>query len=220
LRYLQAGTSRQVFHGSDALRELNKRTFEGWTDLVGTKVMERLVRRDGQVYIWEGLSERPPRGIEDDLRTRLGIEAEILGADQIRQYFPGISRSASHGLLIPGNGHTVDPGGLMRALAERFAAEGGDIVAERVLKIWPREGHGWTVMTNLTKRYSDNLVVAAEAWSARLLEPLGIKIPLETERGYHVMLPNPSVRLSMPILNKTGYFGISSMSQGLRVQEQ
>ena len=72
-------------------------------------------------------------------------------------------------------------------------------------------------MTNLNNYHAETVVVAAGAWSGRLLAPLGIHIPLESERGYHVMLRNPSVRLGMPILNKTGYFGVCSMSEGIRV---
>lgn len=216
-RYLRAGTRRQVFYASGALRELNRRTFSGWADLLHPADMGRLVRQDGQVYLWENLGTAPPPGIEDEIRAMLGIEAEILGPDQIRQFYPGIARTACHGLLIRGNGHTVDPGSLTRALAERFLAECGAIGHERVLKLWPHEGGGWNAMTNVTNHAADVIVVAAGAWSARLLRPLDIAIPLETERGYHVMLPEPSVRLGMPILSKTGYFGMSSMAGGLRV---
>jgi D-amino-acid dehydrogenase len=50
-----------------------------------------------------------------------------------------------------------------------------------------------------------------------LLDPLGIKVPLETERGYHAMLFDPEVRLSLPISNKTRAFGVTPMEDGLRV---
>jgi D-amino-acid dehydrogenase len=216
-RYLRAGTRRQAFHASTALRALNRHTFEGWTDNVGVAAMRQLTRRDGQVYIWQNLAAPPPRGLEDEIRTRFGVDSEILGVDQVRQFYPGISRDVSHGLLIRGNGHTVDPGRLVHALADQFVAEGGTVLQERVVKLWPHEPDGWTVMTNLANHHAQHVVVAAGAWSARLLAPLGIDIPLESERGYHVMLPNPSIRVDVPILNKSGYFGISSMTDGLRV---
>lgn len=217
-RYLKSGTRRQVFHAAEALRALHRSTFEGWLDNVGHDAMSRLTRRDGQVYLWEGMKAPPARGLEDEVRTHLGIESEMLGADRVRQYFPGISRDVSHGLLVPGNGHTVDPHGLVNSLAEAFLREGeGTLLRGRVLRAWRAEDGRWTVMTNLGNHWGDALVVAAGAWSGRLLAPLGVAIPLETERGYHVMLRNPSVRLGMPILNKTRYFGVSSMSDGLRV---
>jgi D-amino-acid dehydrogenase len=48
-------------------------------------------------------------------------------------------------------------------------------------------------MTNVSNRVVDDVVVAAGAWSKELLDPLGVKVPLETERGYHAMLPSPTI---------------------------
>jgi len=73
------------------------------------------------------------------------------------------------------------------------------------------------VMTNVANRSSGQVVVAAGAWSRQLLDPLGIKVPLETERGYHAMLFEPEVSLSLPISNKTRAFGMTPMEDGLRV---
>ena len=217
LKFIAAGKLSQVHASSTALRELHRRTFDAWQDLVGPNVMQDLVRRDGQVYVWDQPDASPTAGIEDELRRRLGIEFEVLDQGQLRQFFPGISRTANKGLLIPGNGHTINPGRLVKTLAERFQRDGGVVSQERVLKISPGEGGGWRLMTHLSSRFAPRLVIAAGAWSARLLAQLGIRIPLETERGYHAILPNPSVRLAMPILHKTGNFGVNSMEMGLRL---
>jgi glycine/D-amino acid oxidase-like deaminating enzyme len=50
-----------------------------------------------------------------------------------------------------------------------------------------------------------------------LLDPLGIKVPLETERGYHAMVFGAEVGLKLPISNKTRSFGVTPMEDGLRV---
>jgi glycine/D-amino acid oxidase-like deaminating enzyme len=73
------------------------------------------------------------------------------------------------------------------------------------------------VMTNTANRSTDHLVVATGAWSRQLLDPLGVKVALETERGYHAMLFDPEVTLSLPITNKTRAFGLTPMEDGLRV---
>jgi len=216
-RYLRSGTRARVFQAAEALRTLHRSTLDGWLDNIGHEAMSRLTRHHGQVYLWEGMGATPARSLEDEVRAHFGIEAEALDIGRIRQYFPGISREVTHGLLIPGNGHTVNPRGLVTALADTFLREGeGAILQERVLGVWRKDGR-WTVITNLGNHHGDTVVVAAGAWSGRLLTPLGVEIPLETERGYHVMLRNPSVQLGMPILNKTRYFGVNSMSDGLRI---
>jgi D-amino-acid dehydrogenase len=111
----------------------------------------------------------------------------------------------------------VSPQRIVHSLADLFCEAGGMIVAERAMKLIPREGRGYMVMTNLANRGADHVVVAAGAWSGRLLAPLGIRVPLETERGYHAMLFAPSVVPPMPISSKTRAFFMTPMEDGLRV---
>jgi D-amino-acid dehydrogenase len=85
------------------------------------------------------------------------------------------------------------------------------------MKLIPREAGGWLTMTNLANRNADRVVVAAGAWSAQLLSPLGIRVPLETERGYHAMLFSPSVTPPIPISSKTRAFFLTPMEDGLRI---
>jgi D-amino-acid dehydrogenase len=73
------------------------------------------------------------------------------------------------------------------------------------------------LLTNTANRRADIVVVAAGAWSNRLLKPLGAGLPLETERGYHLMLPSPSVELQMPVQMKNRGFAMSPMEHGLRL---
>jgi glycine/D-amino acid oxidase-like deaminating enzyme len=84
------------------------------------------------------------------------------------------------------------------------------------MKIIPREGGGYTVMTNTGWHLSKEVVVAAGAWSCQLLGPLGMHLPPETERGYHAMLTSPGIALKMPISNKTRAFGATPMEHGAR----
>lgn len=86
------------------------------------------------------------------------------------------------------------------------------------MKIIPCDGRAACgVMTNVGFHRVSRIVVAAGARAIRLLEPLGIRVPLETERGYHVMLPTPGLSLTRTISNKSRSFGVTPMEQGLRV---
>jgi D-amino-acid dehydrogenase len=85
------------------------------------------------------------------------------------------------------------------------------------MKILPREQGGYDLMTNVGFHAAQQIVVAAGARSVRLLEPLGIRVPLEAERGYHVMLPNHGLSLTTTISNKSRSFGVTPMEHGLRV---
>ena len=217
LRWIEAGRLERVIAISDAMRALHRESLSCWQELLGPSLYGDLIRPMGQVQVWEGDGETANSDVERQVRERHGIKSEVLSADDLRQMFPGISRDVTRGLLVPGNGHTVSPQRSVGTLGELFRKEGGVLINERAMKLIPREGGGWMVMTNLANRSSDHVVVAMGAWSRQLLDPLGIKVALETERGYHAMLFDPEVMPALPISNKTRAFGVTPMEDGLRV---
>src|SRR5690606_19143720 len=63
----------------------------------------------------------------------------------------------------------------------------------------------------------DRLVLAGGAWSSPLARKLGAKVPLETQRGYHVTFPQPAIEVSRTVMwNKRSVF-VNPMSCGLRI---
>ena len=61
----------------------------------------------------------------------------------------------------------------------------------------------------------DKIVIACGAFSKRLTDNLDEKIPLDTERGYHVHFKGCDHLLSRPVIFSNRGFGITPMEQGL-----
>ena len=61
------------------------------------------------------------------------------------------------------------------------------------------------------------MVITCGAFSKQLTDQAKEKIPLDTERGYHVHFKNHDHLLSRPIIFLNKGFGITPMEQGLRV---
>ena len=217
MRWIAASRMPRVLEISDAMRALHKDAFLCWKELLGPQNFADLVRPAGQVHVWETDAETPGAALERRLRERQGIASQALTSDDLRQMFPGISTAVRRGVLVPGNGYTVSPQRIVQTLHRLFLEAGGRVVPENAMKIMPREGGGYDLMTNVGFHVAQQIVVAAGAWSVRLLKPLGVSVPLETERGYHVMLPTPNVSLTTTLSNKSRSFGVTPMEQGLRV---
>jgi D-amino-acid dehydrogenase len=218
VRWIAAGRLPRVLEISDAMRRLHRDAFACWRELLGGPHFADLIRPVGQVHVWESAEETQHAALERDLRQRHGIASETLSADDLRQMFPGISATVRRGILVPGNGYTVNPQRLVATLERLLIAAGGKVLPERVMKIIPGKGSArYALMTNVGFHAADDIVIAAGAWSARLLAPLGVRLPLETERGYHVMLPAPGISLTTTISNKSRSFGVTPMEHGLRV---
>jgi D-amino-acid dehydrogenase len=206
----------RVIQISDALRALHREAFTCWRELLGAELFNDLIREVGQVKIWDG--EGAESTIEMALCERHGIRTERLNGDDLRQIFPEIAPDINRGLLLPGNGFTVNPQRLVQTLGKLLIAAGGEIIAESAMKIIPRGGAaGYMIMTNLANRTAQRIVVATGAWTRELLDPLGIKVPLEAERGYHAMMPSPNITLRMPVSIKNRGCGMAPMEEGLRI---
>lgn len=217
MKWIAAGRWPRVLEISDALRQLHKDSFNCWKELLGPSNYLDLIRTSGQVHVWETEAETEGAAMERKLRERHGIAAEVLGPDELRQMFPGISREVKRGVFVPGNGYTVNPQRLVETLSALFKEAGGKTLAQQVYKIIPDADGGYHLLANTGYHRAANVVVAAGAFSRRLVEPLGISVPLETERGYHAMLPNHGLRLATTLSNKSRSFGLTQMEHGLRL---
>ena len=71
--------------------------------------------------------------------------------------------------------------------------------------------------TDIKEYKFDKIIIACGAFSKQLTDNLGEKIPLDTERGYHVHFKNCDHLLSRPVIYSNRGFGITPMEQGLRV---
>ncbi|WP_164778526.1 FAD-binding oxidoreductase [Mesorhizobium sp. M7A.F.Ca.US.006.01.1.1] len=215
LRWLWAGRMRQVLKSSDALRALHSPIWDVYRDLLGANAFADLLRPFGHVQLWDGELESPAAALERRLRERHGVKSQPLRFDELREMFPGLAKMPLRGILIPGNGHIVSPRRLVSHLAAVALAEGVRFVPERVLKLIPREAGDWTVMTNAANHRAARVLVAAGAWSATLLNPLGLYLPLDTERGYHAMFSGSPVQLTHTVLHKDWGVALSPFEEGL-----
>jgi glycine/D-amino acid oxidase-like deaminating enzyme len=215
VRWMLAGRMDRALTISDAIRSLHREAWDVYRDILGQKGFADLMRPFGHVQLWNGEEESPTAAVERKIRERHGIASSHLDMDELRQLFPDLARLPMRGVLIPGNGHTVSPRRLVAHVADLAKAEGVTFIPERVLKLIPEDAGSWTVMTNAGNHRADRVLLAAGAWSATLLTPLGLKLPLDTERGYHSMFPAPSVRLSHTILHKDWGISLSPFEEGL-----
>ena len=214
-RWVEASRMSRVLRISDAMRALHRDSLDCWRELLGPELFADLIRTVGQVRIWEGAGAEST--VEMAIAERHGIRAEPLDGDKLRQIYPEIAPGVTHGLLIPGNAFTVSPQRLVRTLGKLLVDAGGEIIAERAMKIIPRSGtDGFMIMTNIANRSAKRVVVATGVWTRELLDPLGVKVPLESERGYHAMMPSPNLTLRIPMSIKNRGFGLTSMEDGLR----
>ena len=84
----------RVLKISDAMRALHRTTFDCWKELLGQARFYDLIRPIGQVHVWESEAETPAAALERTLARATGHHGPNRSrADDLRQMFPGISRT-------------------------------------------------------------------------------------------------------------------------------
>ena len=217
VRWIRAGRLDRVEAASKALRALHGPAFATYRSLLGPDGFNDLVRLRGQLYLWQTGEPSETDRIADRLRTEQGVRADVIGPDEIRQMEPTLAPGFKRGLYLPDNGSTANPHRLVNTLAHNLQGAGGRVLRAAVTAIDIGPDGVRRVETDAGPVEADIVVVAAGAWSLRLTQKFGVRVPLETERGYHVMLPNPGPVPNRPISHRSGSFSITPMEHGLRL---
>jgi D-amino-acid dehydrogenase len=174
------------------------------------------IRETGWLKAWRGDGTAAARA-EQAWLAEFGIKSEMLDRQAISALEPNIVPVYSVGLLHTETASVDSPGNVTKAYA-RMAAGAGVTLRQAEIKSIAADGDGWRVMLSDGEISTRHVVVALGPWSADLLRPLGYRVPLATERGYHrEFTPNASRKLLRPINDAENAFLMTPMEQGIRV---
>lgn len=196
-----------------ALMDLSRAELEPFLRETGTEAM---LRREGNLQVYEGAAEFEASRPGWAVRERHGIAFRHMGAAEMAEIQPGLAPRFTHGTFTPGWHSIADPKDYVLALAERFVANGGSIERAEVRALRPVDG-GVEIATEGASRWAGRVVVSAGAHSHRLAATLGERIPLETERGYNTTLPAGAFDLRTQITFGGHGFVVTRLSSGVRV---
>lgn len=150
------------------------------------------------------------------LRRDAGQVPELIEGDAVRDYEPNMGPSVNLLAVMKNHAFVRAPGRYVAALAEVFQAEGGDIRQADVRDVDLVEGRISAVVTDQGKIDCDAAVLATGVWSKPLAQKLGVNVPLESERGYHIVFKDPSLKMNATYMMTGGKFVVTPMQDGIR----
>ena len=191
IQYLLSGwTEARVEKTARALRDLLKDAPLLHRKLAEEAGVPDLIERNGVMHVF------PSRGNFDGdpgwrIRKRVGVEWLELDADEMRQREPDLDPRYTFGVMVEEAGRCRDPGAYVAALAGHARASGAELVRAKATGHRLDGDRLVAVVTESGEIPCDAAVVAAGARSKLLTASVGDPLPLETERGYHVMIEKP-----------------------------
>ena len=216
-RFIRAGAPGRVETITAALASLTCQSEEAYETLLESAGAGDLIYRRGALLVYETEAELEFGRVDRALRHRFGGKAEAVSADEIREIEPALAPIFKGGTYRPDVHSVASPVRLTRALAADFLRKGGSMVRAEARGIAMTAAGLRRVVTGEAPVDAELVVVAAGAWSKALVRPLGAKLPLDTERGYHAMLRDPGLDLRLPVGSDARGFYCTPMADGLRV---
>lgn len=215
-RFIRAGHSININAAADALRSLHRASFDNYEPLVGNAQCRDLIRRTGTLAVFKTNQSLSSSNREWGLREARQIRQRRLTSAELREMVPELSPAYRHGILLPDHGYVANPHRLVQTLAQKFSVDGGKFCRDSVVGVEKSDGNVVGVCTLQGARKADRVIICAGAWSARLLSPLGIRIPLESQRGYHATVFEPNIVPPLPIVSADAKVYATPMESGLR----
>jgi D-amino-acid dehydrogenase len=217
VRLLWASRPSRVEGIADALAALNGGVEAAWRSLATQAGIAELLRPVGWLRVYETDAGFEATAAERDLMARRGMPFDVLNADELRQLEPSLAPIFKHGFFMPGCSFVTNPGRAVERLADDFVERGGRLVIAQVAG-FGLTGRPYRVLAESGEAVdTDVIVLTAGAWSRGLARQLGAYVPLDTERGYHLMLPPLEPGLGRPAIHGELSFSLSSMEEGTRL---
>lgn len=179
-------------------------------------VPELLVQR-GHLHVYPDEQAASKDAAGWRLRLECGYTVEHLDRAGIVALEPSIGQRYRAGRFLPDHATIVNPLRYVQAIVAAFTAQGGQLQRADVSALEPQTGGLWGVQTSHGSPGFNHVVVAAGAWSRRLLDPLGIRLALESQRGYHVQFEPAPHTISRTVVLADRKVFVAPMEQGLRV---
>lgn len=151
-----------------------------------------------------------------ELRKLSGFEPVVRLGTDVQDFEPSLDPSITCLASMRDHGFVLDPGGYVRALAEVFTGMGGEIVTAAVTGFDLSTGRIRAVETESGPLPCDLAVLATGVWSGPLMKQLGLTIPLESERGYHIIYKDAAGGPNHPVMIASGKFVATPMAAGIR----
>jgi D-amino-acid dehydrogenase len=216
LKFMKNCSRKNMMHTAKYMHQILDLALPAYDELFKEIDISGLVESKGIIYFWTN-KDLKSRELEINIRNELGIKQQLLTPHEIHDLEPHIKQIYHGGVLYPNAKHTRNPKKILLKLFNSFLKKGGRFERQNVQTISFTSDNKPVVKTDLDFYTFNKLVVACGAFSKKLTDQVDEKIPLDTERGYHVHFKGHDHLLSRPVIFLNRGFGITPMEQGLRV---
>lgn len=201
-----------------ALLQLNQKSIEAWQNFSTQWQLNDWVQVRGSLLTVEKPSSVDALSAHSRRLNDLGVVNEKLSQKALLDQEPALQNNQLAALFFPNTGHITNLSAMITKLNLTFRQLGGVVIEQCPVLDASVNDDGIELITQQGSIKALNVMLAAGAHSKVLAKKLtGVNVPLDTERGYHLMLPHEQHRLTLPVSSLDRRFIMTPMDEGLRL---
>ena len=215
LGYLKNCNKKSMMHTAKYMHQILNLSLDAYDEIFQEIDITNLVEKKGIIYVWTNQNMKS-RDLEIKVRSDFGVKQKLLNTREILDLEPNLKPVFDGGAYYDYAYHAKDPGGIVKKLFELFIERGGKYIKESVQTVKQSTNNETIIKTENNDHKFEKSVIACGAFSKKFTDQLDEKIPLDTERGYHVHFKGMENLLTRPVIFLDRGFGLTPMNQGLR----
>ena len=214
-RFILNCREEKMMHTAKNMHQILDQSLPAFDELFDEINLDGLVENNGILYVWTDQNMKS-RELEIRIRDQLGVKQQLVNKKEIHDLEPNLKPFYHGGVFYDYARHARNPKKILLKFFDLFLKKGGQFKKTEVKSIDFQDE--LPILKTESEKFSfDKLVIACGAFSKKLTDNLDEKIPLDTERGYHVHFKDCDHLLQRPVIFSNRGFGITPMEQGLRV---
>ncbi len=176
------------------------------------------VHPDDYLFLYDSPAHFKADAFAWKLREQHGFSWEVIEGAAVKAYDPALIGNGQLLVRMNNHGRIPKPGNYIKALTEYAVSLGVELISGEVEDFIQENSRISGVKASDQQTITaDAVAVTTGIWSAGLTKKLGINVPMETERGYHVELINPTIMPRSPVMVTSGKFVMTPMGERLRL---
>ncbi|HUR90914.1 MAG TPA: FAD-dependent oxidoreductase [Ramlibacter sp.] len=218
MRFVASARPGHVRESAKALAALHAGALEAHRAMTRELGVPELFLQRGHLHLYPDEDALAKDAAGWRMRREYGWAWEKLDRAGITALEPGIHERYGVGIFMADHATILNPFRYVQAIASAFAQRGGHIARTHVSALHPF-GERWRIEGDgeMGGAQFDHVVMAAGAWSRDLLAHVGIHVPLESQRGYHVQFDGARETVARTVVLADKKVFVTPMEEGLRV---
>ena len=214
-KYLSYAKKEKVDHISKNLAYLLKDSVNEHKELAkGTNATQWIIDSP-YLFIYKNKKDFFNDEYTWSLRKKYGFNLIEVEEEELKSLLPGLSSEYKFAIKIDHLGYISNSQNYLDDLLDGFKKLGGKLVEDEVTDIVDK-GDSISIITKENNILAEDVIISSGVYSNKFAKKFGVKVPVQSERGYHLELFDTDIKINYPIMNGYLKLAITPRPNGIR----